>query len=85
MASDNQLLPWMGVPLTTARGGRSPPNYDFSIIRRTPQLFSDAQGYSGNMSVFLLDTGGNLDQVWAVSWEDDLIMTNVRQLRREGV
>jgi prepilin-type N-terminal cleavage/methylation domain-containing protein len=77
VADDSQLLPWVGVPLTVAQGGTFPNNYDFSIIRRTPQLFSDAQGYSGVMSVFL-GTGGVVDPVWAVSWEDDLVMTNVR-------
>ncbi len=77
VASDTQLLPWMGNPLTVAQGGTFPNGYDFSIIRRTPQLFSDAQGYSANMSIFL-GTGGAVDQVWGVSWEDDLIMTNVR-------
>ncbi len=78
VASDNQLLPWMGVPLTAAQGGVFPNGVDFSIVRRTPQLFSDAQGYSGNMSLFLQSPNGGIDPVWAVSWEDDLVMTNVR-------
>ncbi len=79
--SDNQLLPWMGQPLTTAQGGTFPTNFDFSFIRRTPQLFSDAQGYQ-IMSVFLapapMNGPGPIDPVWAVSWEDDLVMTGVR-------
>jgi hypothetical protein len=33
--------------------------------------------YKKNESVFL-GTGGNVDPVWLVSWEDDLVMTNVR-------
>lgn len=73
---DGQILPWMGNPLTVANGGSLPSNYDFSVIRRSPQLFSDAAGYR-TMSVFL-GTGGNVNPVWAVSWEDDLVMTNVR-------
>ena len=48
----------------------------FSIIRRNPQLFSDAANYR-NMSVFL-GVNGTVDPVWAVSFEDDLVMTNVR-------
>ena len=77
VAEDNQLLPWMGVPLTTAQGGSFPAAYDFSIIRRNPQLFSDAQAYHTNMSIFL-GVNGAIDPVWAVSLEDDLVMTNVR-------
>jgi prepilin-type N-terminal cleavage/methylation domain-containing protein len=78
VAEDNQLLPWMGVPLTTAQGGSFPNGYDFSIIRRNPQVFSDAPGYHNNMSIFLGVPGGPIDPVWAVSFEDDLVMTNVR-------
>ncbi len=75
VASDNQLLPWMDMP-NTAPAGALPAGFDYSIIRRTPQLFSDAKSYSANMSLFL--GVGAVDQVWGVSWEDDLIMTNVR-------
>jgi prepilin-type N-terminal cleavage/methylation domain-containing protein len=77
VAPDNQLLPWMGVP-NTAPAGALPANFDYSINRRNPQLFSDAQAYSNAMSTFLLDNNGNLPGVWAVSFEDDLLMTNVR-------
>ena len=77
VAEDNQLLPWMGVPLTTAQAGSFPAAYDFSIIRRNPQLFSDAQGYHTTMSIFL-GVNGAIDPVWTVSFEDDLVMTNVR-------
>ena len=77
VAEDNQLLPWVGVPLTTAQGGTFPAAYDFSIIRRNPQIFSDAQAYRNNMSIFL-GVNGAIDPVWAVSFEDDLVMTNVR-------
>ena len=73
---DNQLLPWMGTPLTAAQGGAFPNNYDFSIIRRTPQLFSDA--LSDHVMSLFLTNGGGVDPVWSVSWEDDLVMTNVR-------
>ena len=75
--SDTQLLPWMSTPGTISAGGPLPNGFDFSLIRRTPQLFSDAVSYKANMSVFLAN-GGAVDQVWLVSWEDDLIMTNVR-------
>jgi type II secretory pathway component PulJ len=74
--NDNQLLPWMGNPLTVAQGGTFPNAFDFSFIRRTPQLFSDATGYH-QMSV-ILGAAGAINQVWSVSWEDDLIMTGVR-------
>jgi prepilin-type N-terminal cleavage/methylation domain-containing protein len=75
---DTQLLPWMGVPNNSAQGGVFPAAYDFSIIRRNPQLFSDAQAYSNAQSVFLGAVAGTVDPVWAVSFEDDLVMTNVR-------
>jgi prepilin-type N-terminal cleavage/methylation domain-containing protein len=77
VAADTQLLPWVGQPRTVAQGGSLPNNYDFSFIRQTPQLFSDAVGYDTIMSLFLAG-GAGIDPVWAVSWEDDLIMTGVR-------
>jgi prepilin-type N-terminal cleavage/methylation domain-containing protein len=77
VASDNQLLPWMGNPRTVLQGGTLPNNFDFSFVRRTPQLFSDAAGYDTIMSLFLAGAGG-VDPVWQVSSEDDLIMTGVR-------
>ncbi len=77
VVSDNQLLPWMGVPNTVAQGGTFPSGYDFSIIRRTPQLFSDAQAYSGTMSLFL-GTWWRSSMNVAAAREDDLVMTNVR-------
>ena len=77
IANDNQLLPWVGQPNTVAQGGTLPNNYDFSFIRQTPQLFSDAVGYDTIMSLFLAG-GAGIDPVWSVSWEDDLIMTGVR-------
>ncbi len=81
VAADNQLLPWMGIPNNSAQGGVFPASYnngDYSIIRRTPQLFSDAQAYSNAQSIFLGATPGTVDGVWSVSFEDDLVMTNVR-------
>jgi hypothetical protein len=78
IVNDGQDLPWMGEPVTVAKGGVFPNNYDFSIIRRNPQLFSDAQASKLFMSVFLQAPGGGVDPVWTVSWEDDLIMTGVR-------
>jgi hypothetical protein len=74
---NGQLLPWMSTPGTLNQSGPLPNGFDYSIIRRTPQLFSDVVNYKKNESVFL-GTGGNVDPVWLVSWEDDLIMTNVR-------
>jgi hypothetical protein len=80
---NGQLLPWGGQPLTVAQGGVFPNNTDFSIIRRNPQLFSDAQGFNA-MSVFLSPpgtvpgAGTTVDPLWLVSWEDDLVMTGVR-------
>jgi hypothetical protein len=74
---DTQLLPWMSTPGTISQGGPLPNGFDYSIIRRTPQLFSDAVAYRANMSVFL-SNGGAVDPAWLVSWEDDLVMTNVR-------
>ena len=74
---DNQLLPWMSMPLTMAQGGAFPNNYDFSIIRRTQQLFSNALS-DQVMSMFMTSPNGGVDGAWSVSWEDDLIMTNVR-------
>lgn len=52
-----------------------PSNYtgNFSIIRQVQQPFSDAAGQG---SVFW--TGNNNILLWAQSWEDDLILTNVR-------
>ncbi len=52
-----------------------PSNFtgNFSIIRQVQQPFSDAAGQS---SAFW--TGNNNVMVWSQSWEDDLIMTNVR-------
>ena len=61
----------------STQGGLFPNGYDFSIIRQKSAAFQRRQGYSGNMSIFL-GTGGAVDGVWAVSWEDDLVMTNVR-------
>jgi hypothetical protein len=72
VADDGYLLPPMAQPLASA----FPATGDFTLIRRNSQLFSDAQGYR-TMSVFL-GAGGVVDPVWAVSWEDDLIMSNVR-------
>ena len=46
------------MPLTDGAGGPLPNGFDYSIIRRTPQLFSDAQGYQINMSVFILSVNG---------------------------
>ncbi len=70
----------MSYPLTVAQGGSLPNGYDFSIIRRNPVpiQFSDAAGATAIMSLFLQGPNGGVDPVWAVSWEDDLIMTNVR-------
>jgi prepilin-type N-terminal cleavage/methylation domain-containing protein len=81
---NGQLLPWMSTPGDTNHSGPlPPPPFDFSIIRRTPQLYSDVLNYKTNMSVFL-GTGGVIDPVWAVSWEDDLVMTNVRSFDVKG-
>jgi prepilin-type N-terminal cleavage/methylation domain-containing protein len=80
---DAQLLPWMSSPGTQAQGGPLPNGFDFSLIRSNPQLFSDALGYKNSTSLFMLNPNANwiyspIDPVWAVSWEDDLVMTNVR-------
>ena len=60
------------------QSGPLPNGFDYSIIRRTPQLFSDVAGLQATTTSVFLGTGGAVDPVWAVSWEDDLIMTNVR-------
>jgi len=78
-----QLLPWMSTPGDMNHSGPLPNNFDYSIIRRTPQLFSDVLNYKANSSVFLLNANvtwnySPIDPVWAASWEDDLVMTNVR-------
>ena len=83
VAGDNQLLPWMSTPGTVSQSGPLPNGYDYSVVRRTPQLFSDVLGYRNNMSVFL-GAGGVVDAVWSVSWEDDLVMTNVRSFDVKG-
>ena len=76
---NGQLLPWMSTPGNVNTGGPLPgPPFDYSIIRRTPQLFSDALNYKNNQSVFLGPGLGAIDPVWFASWEDDLVMTNVR-------
>jgi hypothetical protein len=46
---------------------------DFSIYRQSQQSFSDGAGQN---SAFW--TGANNQNMWALSWEDDLIMTGVR-------
>ncbi len=76
IADDGHGLPWMSTPGDTAHGGPLAVGYDYSIVRRNPQLFSDAQAYK-TMSVFL-GAGGNVSPLWSVSWEDDLLMTGVR-------
>ena len=76
---NGQLLPWMSTPGTISQGGPLPNGFDYSVVRRTQQLFSDVNAYKTHESVFLQGTGGNIiDPVWLVSWEDDLVMTNVR-------
>src|SRR5262249_26564899 len=72
-------LPWVGQPNSVAQGGSFPNGVDFSIFQRTTQLFSDAQLYRP-MSTLLGTGPGNtvVWNAWLVSWEDDLIMTNVR-------
>ncbi len=80
---NGQLLPWMSTPGDVNHGGPLPAGFDYSIIRRTPQLFSDVLNYKANSSVFLVNANANwnfspIDPVWAASWEDDLVMTNVR-------
>jgi hypothetical protein len=78
IVNNGQDLPWMSYPRTVAQGGTLPNGYDFSIIRRNPVpiQFSDSAG-SPVMSLFLQGPNG-VDPVWVVSWEDDLVMTNVR-------
>ena len=67
MANDANLLPPMRVP--------SPYLADFSFIRRKQDLYCDGTGAS---SSFWAGTGVTIDPLWSQSWEDDLIMTNVR-------
>ena len=73
----------MSTPGTVVQSGPLPNGFDYSTVRRTPQLFSDVVNYKNNSSVFLLNPSATwsfspIDPVWAVSWEDDLVMTNVR-------
>jgi prepilin-type N-terminal cleavage/methylation domain-containing protein len=63
-SGDANLLPPMAQPGNF--------NGDFSVYRRTQQLFSDAAGQG---SAFWSGTSATL---WPLSWEDDLIMTGVR-------
>ena len=50
---NGQLLPWTSTPGDVNHQGPLPAGFDYSIIRRTPQLFSDAVNYKNNQSVFL--------------------------------
>jgi len=54
-----------------------PPTFNglFSVFRRTSQLFCDTWGET---SLFWGGANASEAPLWSVSWEDDLIMTNVR-------
>jgi hypothetical protein len=69
VADDANLLPPMATPLGYSA--------DFSFIRRKPDNYADGLG---SLSAFWAGTAppNNVDPLWSQSWEDDLIMTNVR-------
>jgi hypothetical protein len=67
--NDANLLPPMAKPASF------PPGFDFSSIRRSPQLFSDT---FGEASTFWGGAGVTAYPQWFETWEDDLIMTGVR-------
>jgi hypothetical protein len=63
------------LPPMTQPNGAATPGGDFSIFRRTSQLFSDAAGFN---SVFWTAANPSNVPLWTASWDDDLIMTGVR-------
>jgi prepilin-type N-terminal cleavage/methylation domain-containing protein len=67
VADDVNLLPPMILPAAYSA--------DFSFIRRRPDPYADGLG---SLSAFWAGTGVAVDPLWSQSWEDDLIMTNVR-------
>ena len=74
VADDANLLPPMKQPANW------PAADDFTVIRRTQQMFSDGLG---DTSAFMGVVPGNPPTIgqlgmWSLSWEDDLIMTGVR-------
>jgi type II secretory pathway component PulJ len=70
--NDIDLLP----PMSVQGNDNWPTGIDFSIIRRTPQLFGDIA--AGINSFFMGGHTVNEAPLWAASWEDDLILTGVR-------
>ncbi len=69
VTSDHNLLPPMKVPGTYTG--------DFSFIRRKQDLYCDGLGVLSNFWSGVTPPN-NVDPLWSQSWEDDLIMTNVR-------
>jgi type II secretory pathway component PulJ len=72
--ASNNLLPPMAFVSSLAGNFTMGSSYPFSVFRPSSQLFCDGFGYN---SYFWDDYSGN-PSVWSLSWEDDLIMTNVR-------